>query len=94
MAKQPQGFTLVEVLIVLGLFAAIGGIVLAAGLHSHSGYTTKDDEDLAIATLQKARSQSMSGVCLGSECTGALAHGVHAKQSLAGGRVWAVCRIS
>ena len=77
MAKQPHGFTLIEVLVVLGIFAVVAGLAVSAGLHTHSGFTAKDDEDVAIATLQKARSQSMAGVCVGSNCTAALAHGVH-----------------
>ena len=74
---RTHGFTLIEVLIVLGLFALIAGLILSSGLRTHSGFTVKDDEDLAIATLQKARSQSMHGICEGSACVGALAHGVH-----------------
>ena len=78
MGKHLRGFTLLEVLIVVGLFAVVGGLVVSAALHTHSGFTAKDDEDTAIAALQKARSQSMAGVCLGGGCTAAQPHGVHA----------------
>ncbi len=76
MADNARGFTLIEVLLVIGLFAIVAGLVVSVGLHTHSGFSAQGDEDLAIATLQKARSQSMHGVCTG-DCVAAVAHGVH-----------------
>jgi prepilin-type N-terminal cleavage/methylation domain-containing protein len=75
--KYSGGFTLLEVLVVIGLFAVVAGLVLTVGSHTHSGFNTQDDTDLLIATLQKARSQSINGVCVGVHCTVAAAHGVH-----------------
>ena len=74
--KFARGFTLLEVLVVIGLFAVAAGLVLSIGSHSHSGFNAEDDIDLVLATLQKARSQSMNGVCIGIGCVGAVAHGV------------------
>jgi prepilin-type N-terminal cleavage/methylation domain-containing protein len=72
------GFTLIEVLVVMGLLAAIAGLVSFANFDSWRGYTFRSERNLLVSVLHKARSQSISNICLGSAltCTDGKPHGV------------------
>ena len=70
------GFTLVELLVVIGLFAVIGSITLIESMSSFRGSSFRSERDMLVATLYKARSQAANNICLGSTCTDGKPHGV------------------
>lgn len=75
-----RGFTLIEMLVVIGLMAIIGTIALVLSFDSYRSYSFRNDRDLIIATFEKARSQAINGVCkptLLIPCTSGVPHGVH-----------------
>jgi prepilin-type N-terminal cleavage/methylation domain-containing protein len=72
-----RGFTLIEVVVVLGLFVAILAMTAFIGTQSYRRYAFYTQRSLAISALQKARSQALDNLCLGSNCSGGQAHGVH-----------------
>jgi prepilin-type N-terminal cleavage/methylation domain-containing protein len=59
--KNKKGFSLIELLIVIGILAILGAIMapIGAGLLSRNNLRTKTDE--VIISLQAARVNSMSG---------------------------------
>ncbi|HUD03080.1 MAG TPA: type II secretion system protein [Candidatus Paceibacterota bacterium] len=75
--STPKGFTLIEVLVVLGMFALVGACSLVIGMESYQSGSLIDDQASLVSALQKARSEAMSAVCVGSACTGGVPHGVH-----------------
>lgn len=72
-----RGFTLIELLIVVGILAIIGSFSLVFSLDSYRGYTFRNDRDLLVATLQRARNQAINNVCFGLLCSEGKSHGVH-----------------
>lgn len=70
-----RAFTLIEVVVVLGIFACLIGVV-AIGPDLYRGYTTRDARATLLTALMHARAQAMDAVCLAAECP-AQAHGVH-----------------
>ena len=73
-----HGFTLIEVLLVIGIATILFGMSIAMGLNTYTGYNFRNERDTAISALQKARSQAISNICLGGDsCANGLPHGVH-----------------
>jgi len=72
------GFTLIEVIVVMGLLTAIAALVAFANFDSWRGYTFRGERNLLVSILQKARSQSVNNICLGSLalCSDGKPHGV------------------
>ncbi len=71
------GFTLIEVTIVMSLVVLVASFGLIANMETYRGYSFRTERDALIATLQKARSESVSNMCFGSSCTDGRPHGVH-----------------
>jgi prepilin-type N-terminal cleavage/methylation domain-containing protein len=71
-----KGFTLIEILTVIGLISMIAGFALSTNIGSLRAFSFRDDRDELVSVLQKARSEAMNGICLGG-CTGGASHGVH-----------------
>ena len=70
-----RGFTIIEILVVIGIFAMLSAISLIVSLDSYRGYMFRNERDLVVTSLQKARSQSVNNVCYGT-CVNGKPHGV------------------
>lgn len=75
--KCGAGFTLIEILVVIAIFTMLGAMALVVSMESYRGYAFRNERDMIVALLQKARSQSMSNICIGTACTGGRPHGVY-----------------
>ncbi len=72
-----QGLTLIEVLISIGILSIVGGVALYFSLDDTRAYTFRDDRDKIVSVLERARAQSMHGVCRSDDCEEPAAHGVY-----------------
>lgn len=70
MRRRNSGFSLIEMLVVIALMAALAAIGLIAGLDSYQRYLFRSDLDTAAALLQKARSSALNNI-------GEASHGVY-----------------
>ena len=70
------GFTLIEMIIVLALITIVGGLGLYFGLDNLKGYSFHSDRDVLVSLLQHARSEAISNICRGEDCTDGKHHGV------------------
>jgi Tfp pilus assembly protein FimT len=68
---------MIEVLTVIALLAIISAIGLLISFDTYRGSSFRSDRNLLIASLERARAEAISNVCLGSGCTNAYPHGVH-----------------
>jgi prepilin-type N-terminal cleavage/methylation domain-containing protein len=72
-----RGFTLIEVVIVIGLIVIIAAFTLVVSLDDYRGYGFRNERDVVVAVLQKARSQAINNMCFGDSCTDGVPHGVY-----------------
>ena len=72
-----RGLTLIEVLISIAILSVVGGVTLYFSLDDTRAYTFRDDRDKIVSVLQRARAQSMHGICRQDECAEPAAHGVY-----------------
>jgi prepilin-type N-terminal cleavage/methylation domain-containing protein len=72
-----SGFTLIEILIVIGMLAIVSGFGLFMSMETYRASNYHSDRNLLIATLMRARAEAINNICLGGACTDALPHGVH-----------------
>ena len=56
------GFTLTEVLVVLGIFSLVAGLGLFMSMDAYRGYIHREERATIVGILQKARSRSMSNI--------------------------------
>ena len=70
------GFTLMEVIIVVGLIGMIFGLTAFVSINSYRGSSFRNERDALIGVLGRARNQAMNNTCLGG-CTDSKPHGVH-----------------
>ncbi len=75
LTRKNTGFTLIEILVVISIFATLGTISLIVSLDTYRGYMFRNERDLIIVSLTKARNQSMNNICIGA-CTAGKPHGV------------------
>jgi prepilin-type N-terminal cleavage/methylation domain-containing protein len=75
-----KGFTLMEVLLVIGLITIVASFGLFVSMDSYNSSSFQNDRNLLVSTLMRARSESINNVCLSttsSPCTDGKPHGVH-----------------
>ncbi len=75
--RNAQGFTLLEVLIVMAIFIMVAGFGLFVSLDTFRGYSFRSERDVVVSVLNKARSQSINNMCFGTACTDGKPHGVY-----------------
>lgn len=75
-ARTARAFSLIELLVVMGIFILVAGFGLVVSFDSFRGYTFRDERDAIVGSLHKARSQAVNNMCFGT-CTDGKAHGVH-----------------
>lgn len=61
-----QGFSLLEVLLVMSLLGIVAGTGLFMSMESLRGYAFRNEREMIVSVLQKARSQALSNLCLGA----------------------------
>lgn len=74
---RSHGFTLIEILVVLGLIAVLLSLGLTMNMNTFKDYLFRNDKNSVIVALQKARSQAINNLCVGPDCGSGLPHGVH-----------------
>lgn len=74
---KARGFTLLEVLIIIGLIVIVGGLGLIVSMDSYRGFHFHNERDIIVAALEKARSQAINNMCFGGGCTDGKPHGVY-----------------
>lgn len=79
--KNSAGFTIIEILVVMGLLAMVAGLTMVININDYRGYLFRGDRDVVVNVLERARSQAINNVCLGATCTGGMPHGVHVQAS-------------
>lgn len=79
--NKQHGFTLIETVITLALFAIITTVALTIDTDNYARHSLKDEQTELISTLYRARSQAMNTICLGIACTGDLSYGLHIEQN-------------
>lgn len=68
---------MIEVLVVLGMFAIMAGFGLYVNMETYRGSSFHSDRDLLVSLLQHARAQAIANKCGGSNCSNnGKAHGV------------------
>lgn len=70
------GFTLTEVMVVIGMIAIVSSIGLFVSMETYHNSSFHNSRDVLISALQHARSQAVNNVCVGT-CTDGKPHGVH-----------------
>ncbi len=61
-SAAPKGFTLIEILLVIGLFSIIIELGLFMSMDMYKGYSRRSERDTLVDVLQRARSRAMSNV--------------------------------
>ena len=74
--RKERGFTLIEVLVVFGLIAIVGGFVLLMSMDTYRASSYRADRNLLVAILERARAQAVSNLCIGAGCANGKPHGV------------------
>lgn len=74
--KSQAGFTLFEMIVVMGIITMLGTLSMIVGMDGFRAYTFRSERDMVVVALEKARSQSISNVCIGGGCTDGKPHGV------------------
>jgi prepilin-type N-terminal cleavage/methylation domain-containing protein len=69
-----RGFTLTEILVVLGLLIIVSGFALVVSMDSYRRYNFRNEQNLLLGVLLKARSQAISNI-------NQKPHGVHLDQA-------------
>lgn len=72
-----KGFTLIEILVVIGLLSVVGGFTMLVSLQSFQSSSFRNQRDQIVSILYRARSRAVNNMCLGTSCVDGKPHGVH-----------------
>ena len=72
-----RGITLMEILVVIGIFSIIAGFSSFMGIDSFKRALSKNDVGTIVRMISKARSQAMNNICLNVLCDEGKPHGFH-----------------
>lgn len=75
--KGNRGISLIEIVVVVGLFTAIGGLSMLVSIDTYRSYLFRGERDKVVEALQKARSRAINNICFGGDCVNGRSHGVH-----------------
>jgi prepilin-type N-terminal cleavage/methylation domain-containing protein len=73
---RQRGFSLLETIIVMSIVVLLGSCVFVMSTDAMRGYAFRNARGLIVASLVRARSQSMNNICIGESCIDGKAHGV------------------
>lgn len=74
--KGNRGFSLIEIVVVIGLLAIIGGFFMLTNIDTYRSYLFRGERDNIVEALQKARSRAINNICFGASCSNGRPHGV------------------
>ncbi len=60
--NAPQGFTLVELLVVIGITTILLGSALFIGMDSYKRYVFHAEQQILVSVLEKARSRALNNI--------------------------------
>src|SRR5439155_93802 len=69
-SNSENGFTLIEIMIAVGILAIIATLGLFVSFDFYKGYAFRSEKSIVVSTLQKARDESLSNI-------NQTRHGVH-----------------
>lgn len=75
-----SGFTLVEMLLTIGIVSVLAGLAISGGVASYGRGLARTDRLNAIGALREARDMALHGICTQIPCTVPASHGVHITQ--------------
>lgn len=73
---RPSGFTLIEMMIILGIISVLTGITLSAGIGDYSRGFSRADRETIESSLREARDMALHGICRKPSCSALASHGV------------------
>jgi prepilin-type N-terminal cleavage/methylation domain-containing protein len=76
--KNSNGFTLLEVLVVISILILLLSLGLFASFDAYRSSLRRSEREVLVSALQKARSQAINNICFNGICT---PHGVCYDQS-------------
>jgi len=59
---QLRGFSLIEILVVVGMLALVGALGLFMSMESYRGTYARSERDMVVSLLERARSRSMNNI--------------------------------
>lgn len=72
-----RGFTLLELLVVMGLILMVVAFGLIVSFDDYRSFTFRNERDIVVNVIQKARGQAINNMCFGTGCTDGKLHGVY-----------------
>ena len=72
-----SGFTLVEIIVVIGILAIIASMGLYFSIDNYKGSSYRDELDLLVSSIEHSRAEAINNICYGTSCTDGESHGVH-----------------